>query len=379
MPISPNPQKIEKERILNQNPLLQRVVVKPFVNSEYTVEEISNFIEECWKDYYRDPIRIIYSPDFMKYIGMEEQKRNYSLLAEYDGRLVATVLAFVNFYQKNGQHYGACISTGLTSAAFMRGKRIAQLLNHSLYEAFIDDGYDFGMFWLDSRFKAAGSSYQIYRKENKRIHAVIEKKIFGKFINYRRAAELLSLNLRQKAILKAGSVFLPAKSIRKGNLEILKLDPSMLSEALYFLKENQMKNIIQRKFLKKEMKRKLFFESENCKSVTYVARRNYRIRGLIYGFTNRIKATHTYLQVEGLLFHPSLSYNDRRIFVSAYEYEARRSHNCFALIIPSTVANDHLQKYGYVSLTTQVLGAFFYNDRLGYDEAPLENLHTELR
>ncbi len=379
MQTPPNPQKIEKERILNQNPFLQDVVVKPFVNSGFSIEDISNFIEGCWKEYYHNPVRIVYSPDFMKYLGIDEQRHNYSLLAQYNGRLVGTVLASVIFFQNDGQRYGACISTGLTSSPSMRGKRLAQLLNHTLYEAFIDDGYDFGMFWLDSRFKTAGSSYQIYRKENKRIHAVVEKKIFGKFIDYRRAVNLVSLNLRQKAILKSGAALFSTRKKSSRNLEISKLDSSMLSEALSFLEANQMKNAIQRTFSEKEVKRRLFFNRKTCRSIAYVAKKNGRIRGLIYGYTNPIIPTYTYLQVEGMLFHPSLCYGDRRIFVSVYENKVRRSDNCFAVIVPSTVTNDHIQKYGYIALTTQVLGAFFYNDRLGYDETPLENLYAELR
>lgn len=374
-----NHQKLEKDRILAQNPFLQKIAVKPFTDSTYTAAEISDFIEGCWKDYYRDPMRIIFSSDFLSYLGMNEKKGNYSLVAEYEGRLVGTVLAFENKYKKGTQRFGACISTGLTSDPSMRGKRLAQLLNHTLYATFIDAGYDFGMFWLDSRFKSAGSSFQIYKKENKRIHALLEKKIFGKFLSYPKTIALGNYSAKQKAILKTEMMLFPSRFRMTKGLEVLPFDVSMLQQVLALLEEFQSKNSIVRVLHNDEMARKLNFSSRTCRNVAYVAIKNGRVGGLIHGFTNPILPTHMYVQLDGMIFHPCLSYRDRKAFISAYEYEARRCYGCFAVIVPSTVLNDRIVKFGYIPITTQALGAFFYNDRLGYDETPLMNLFTELR
>lgn len=374
-----NHQRLEKERLLAQNPFLQKVIVKPFGESDYTAAQISDFIEGCWKNYYRDPVRIIFSPDFLTYLGLGEKDGNYSLIAEYDGRLIGTVLAFKNTYGHGNQHFYACASTGLTTDPAMRGKRIAQLLNHHLYELFIDDGCDFGMFWLDSRFKAAGSSFQIYKKENKRIHAILEKKILGKFLDYQRTVELGNYSLRQKAILKAGNMFFPARYKMTRGLEVIPYEASMLQDVLSLLDEFQNENHILRVFHADEMARRLGFSSRTCQSVVYIVKKNGRFGGVIYGFTNPILPTHMYIQLDGMLFHPCLNYKDRKAFVSAFEYEAQRCHGCFAIIVPETVLNDRIVKFGYIPIATQALGAFFYHDRLGYDETPLMKLFAELR
>ncbi|PIX20793.1 MAG: hypothetical protein COZ70_01805, partial [Deltaproteobacteria bacterium CG_4_8_14_3_um_filter_51_11] len=59
---------------------------------------------------------------------------------------------------------------------------------------------------------------------------------------------------------------------------------------------------------------------------------------LIYGFTNPVKDEDKYFQVDGLIFHPGLSYTQKRRILSSFEKTISDRYGSFSIVVPGNVS-----------------------------------------
>jgi len=103
------------------------------------------------------------------------------------------------------------------------------------------------------------------------------------------------------------------------------------------------------------------------------------VQELIYGFTNPVKDEDKYFQVDGLIFHPGLSYTQKRRILSSFEKTISDRYGSFSIVVPGNVSTDNLLKYGYLPVARQALCLVCENGDIDIKNRRMDNLFLELR
>jgi len=100
---------------------------------------------------------------------------------------------------------------------------------------------------------------------------------------------------------------------------------------------------------------------------------------LLYGFTNPVGAEDNYFQVDGLIFHPDLSYTRKRRILSSFEKTISDRYGSFSIVVPANVSTENLKKYGYLPVEKQALCLVCENGDIDIKNRRMDKLFLELR
>jgi hypothetical protein len=103
------------------------------------------------------------------------------------------------------------------------------------------------------------------------------------------------------------------------------------------------------------------------------------VQALMYGFTNPVKDEDNYFQVDGLIFHPGLSYAQKRRILASFEKIIADQYGSFSIVVPGNVSTDNLMKFGYLPVEKQALCLVCENGEIDIKNRRMDKLFLELR
>lgn len=371
--------KRQMEKVYNKHPDLHDVEVVPLKSSNITLNELSDFIEKCWNYDYGNEARITFTPEFIEY-NIPKINDDFSCgIAKKDGELAGAYLSFPTKQRIGEEPITSYIGTGLSTQPKYRGQGLSQLLWLKAIEFYLSSESPISYAWLDVRHNWEGTSYKIFGKDKEKVHLNKLVNFYAKSFEYDTAVEVGKLGKVEKMGIKLTSGLFPTKYEEPTGYEISPVEPKDSELIKYFIDEYQSKGELKREISPDGLVHRLGFSKNGFSSFAYGLQSRGNIYGLIFGFTNPVGNQAKFLQVDGMLFHPDVKYKDKKKFISSCEQIARDEFGCFSSVIPGSVTNDGLIRYGYVPVAKQALCAVSYTGDVALTGNRMYNLFMELR
>ena len=370
----------QKEHLFSKHPDLHQLSVLEVRHAPFSYEEISAFIEVCWRQDYTNEARLVFSPSFLAFNQSKGKPADRSLLAvtksenEIQGFFCIIPLCFA----KENVLQSASLVTGLSCRSNHRGSGISQYLVLETEERIVKNNEEYGLFWLDQRHQQQGGSFQVYGKDRMKTDWGCSVSLYAKTYDYPKALKSVVLSRLEKLGLRINLALFPPNRSVKAPLDIQLFQRSDIRETLEFLSEFQKQCSLHRVFSEAELLHRFLFSQDDVHGIALLMRKAGRLRGLFFGFTNPVGTKGTcYAQIDGLVFHPDLTYAEKRRLLASCEAEILERWGCFSAVVPETVTTENLLKYGYIPFVNQTLGANFYTDTVSPED--IKNSFVELR
>ncbi|MCP4602231.1 MAG: hypothetical protein GY847_17225 [Proteobacteria bacterium] len=369
----------QKEMLLERHPDLKKLDTFQINKSDLTYNEVSAFMEKCWGNDYGSELRIKYPPEYLEYIlGDKNEDTICGIVAE--GSTIRGIGLGVRLdYSYEDQIIKTHIGTGTCVDPDYRGKGVGQLIGFLGQESLVETDTALGFAWMDSRHKWKGSEWDIFVEDLSKEFMVTMVRFYAKSLVYKKSVQYGKLNAFQKLGLKAARIFMPSKKKLSPGYEIKQVSEDDISQCINFINEYQKPNKIKRYFLEDELKKKLIFSKEKTSVIALMMMKKGKFRGLLYGITNPADGDDCYFQMDGLILHPELSFNEKRKFLATSEYYILENYGCFSMIVSSTVSKEKLVKYGYGPIGTQAICLGHDAGYVPFDNKMFSNLFIEVR
>jgi len=369
----------QKDALLQKHPELKDLHVVPLCDSGLSYQELSDFIEKCWRHDYEDKPRIVFSPDLLEFSIPEIKYDRVSTIARNGPDLVGLVLGIRTDFMFNETVIAAYIGTGLSSDPDFRAKGIGQLMWLNDIEHFLENHASISFAWLDIRHAWAGSSYSTYGGDPSKVHFKRIIDFYAKAIDYQKSAAVGELNAIEKLGIRSATLLFTSNIGLPGHFELEIGSHAAARDYAGFIHEFQSDNDIKRYFSKEELARRISFSQGRVNGVALAVRGRGRIQALMYGFTNPVKDEDNYFQVDGLIFHPELSYAKKRRILSSFEKTISDRYGSFSIVVSENVSTDNLLKYGYLPVEKQALCLVCENGDIDIKNQRMDKLFLELR
>jgi hypothetical protein len=362
------------DRLISKNPHLNQVKVLPLNQSGLSYNQISEFIESSWRIDYGDETRMTFTPSFLEYNMDNPNAENISIAAFQGSQLAGIVLGFEQNFAFNKIIKG-CICTGFSVLPELRGKRIAQLLSLKQMDLIIDNGYNFLIYWLDTRHTWEGSSFKIF---SKKFEYLADYPMYAKSFDYEKTIQINQLKAYEKGWIKLIQKIFPSRDNLPVGFGIDVYSTQDEKECFEFINEFSSRKKMTRYFSENEFDRKMSFKKSDLNSIALILHQNNKIFGLIYGFTNPVQHKDSFFQYDGMIFHPDLTWSVKRKFISAVENYIIRELGCFSAVLPGSITDEQMVKYGYFPVISQALAVNCFTQIDGIKN-PAKQIHVELR
>jgi len=371
----------QKEALFKKHPKLNDLRIVHFCDAELSYRELSDFIEKCWRHDYGDQARIVFSAESLAYNIPDLQAEKISTAAEMDGRLIGLVLGIETDFAFDGKVIRAFIGTGLSTDPNSRARGISQLMWLNSIEQFLENHASVAFTWLDVRHGWAGSSYSTYGGDPSKVHFKKIVDLYAKAIDREKTAAVGKLSGLERLGIQATSVMFPAKIDLPRHFELEAGSRAVARDYADFIHEFQGDNDIKRYFSEDELGRRISFSKGRVNGVALAVRGGVwgQVQALVYGFTNPVKDGDNYFQVDGLIFHPDLSYTHKRRILSSFEKTISDRYGSFSIVVPGNVSTDNLIKYGYLPVEKQALCLVCENGDIDIKNQRMDKLFLELR
>ncbi len=356
----------EKEKIITKHPNLKGVTIKSMNEHPIENQELSEFIESTWKKDYQNEARLLFTQDFLEYNDQNIDKECSILL--FDQK---TLTGCFLSYKKN-YLMDETISTAHNTALTVRkdnsrGKGNGQLLWLEQMRRAHEKGYDATTYWLDSRHKQKGQSFNIFGNNSITAERNIPISIVGKPLCIERSCSYGNLNYGQKIGIKTINSFfetLPSKIDFEIDSEI---DEKTIDFLLGLEKTSYFPNFDQ---IMLETKK---YNSKNLNGVCFNFRKNKEVLGVIYGFTIPVNSQDSYFQADGIYLKKDLNWRTKKGIIKKTQEKITTEYDCFSILLPNNCTNHSLLTYGFIPIETQNLVVNPFRELDTYD------LKTELR
>ena len=167
----------QKKNLIQKHPNLNSVQLVPLEKTGLSLDEISAFIEQCWRKDYTDEARITFCPNFLEY----NINGGPSLVLWGENKEINGVFLGYNVgVEKEGEFLQGCLCTGLSTHPDCTGQGIAQMLYLSQLELIIKKEFDFSLYWFDSNHVNPGNAYHIFGQNRENVELQSRVKIYGK-------------------------------------------------------------------------------------------------------------------------------------------------------------------------------------------------------
>ena len=367
-----------KARLVRKHPELETLELCTLSESGLSHKAVSAFIEKCWKYDYAGETRITFCPEFLAYNLPDMARDEISMVARSNVHIVGLVLGIPVYLMRRGEIMKCVIGTGLSSSPDFRGRGLSQLLAFSLDEKAFLKGSRHIFVWFDGRHVWEGSSYRVF-VGRKKFWCSSAVRILAKSLDYESATQIENLNRFEKIWVQATMRLFPARNNLKGGYHLAALTEKDQEYCQKFYLKNQTENPYKRYLPREALWKKATYHEGPIRSAVFLMKKNKKIKGLIFGFTNPVGSGKRYFQVDSVLFETSLGYLEKRMFMGAFEYVLLHDFKCFSVVIPESVANVNLVKHGYFPVTKQDFCNHFKPEESDYTENTHRNLMVELR
>ncbi len=366
-----------KARLVRKHPELETLELCTLSESGLSHEAVSEFIEKCWQHDYADQSRINFSPEFLAYNLPDPGQDEISMVARNNRCIAGIVLGFPIYLMHRNEIMECVIGTGLSTLPDFRGQGLSQLLVLSVDRKAFLKGSRHMFTWFDGRHSWNGSSYEVF-VGRKKVWCATGVQILAKSLDYIAANQVEKLNCFEKICVKATMRLFPAGNKLRLGYDLVPLTENDLEACHRFYLKNQTGNPYKRYLSREALWKKATYHEGPIRSVVFLMKKNKRIKGLIFGFTNPVGSGKRYFQVDSVLFE-GLSYSERRLFMAAIEHVLLHDFKCFSVVIPASVANLNLMKHGYFPVTKQIFCTLYKPEESDYTENTHRNLMVELR
>jgi hypothetical protein len=109
MAVSLEDVKRQKDALLKKHPELKDLHVVPLCDSGLSYQELSDFIENCWRYNYGDQVRMSFCPEFLEFIVGPLKSDCFSATSLHGDNLVGLVLVLPNKFVYQDQKF-ECLS-----------------------------------------------------------------------------------------------------------------------------------------------------------------------------------------------------------------------------------------------------------------------------
>jgi hypothetical protein len=348
----------QKETLFQKHPNLRDLRIVKLQEAGWDYRRLSDFIESCWRDYYRpEESRMIFSPEFLEW-QMPELQGICAL--DQDGRYIGCILSFPRSYSQDNRMNLETFSviSCLSIVPNVRGSGIAQLLSFLIQEIDAKRGYSFSCSYLDQRKNSSGSSFQLWGTRKSRMHTINKIPLLAKSFDWRKSRKYGQLNIfltlaaRGIQLLfpsRRGHAFPGGRSVQTGALEHLSAVRDLIDAADRLLP-------IRRIYDDEELSRMIHFRKNAFHVLSYcLLNGDSRADAFLFGYKLPLGERDCAFFADGIIFRPGLPYSLRRSFLSECEGRLRYEEGCIGATLVCTASPESLLKYGYVPFDSQVL------------------------
>jgi hypothetical protein len=370
--------KRKKDNLLKKHPGLTDVRVLPLRETDWTYQKLSAFVERCFSHGYGNEPRIRFTPEFLEWnmpipLGV--------LILDDRDRWLGCALSFSRTYNRDGEAREYVISTAASIIPEMRGRGLVQLLNLSLNESELLSGSEFSIFWLDNRHRGRDDAKLALLKRMEKSLEFQTVNLFGKSIDCRKARIHGGFNTATYAAVWTAHQVFPS---RRGNRfpDGFRLEPfctDCIDGYLALIEAVDRCKRFRRIYEREGLARLLSFHKNAFHTLCYSLNdRGGMPWALLYGYKLLLRDNDWAFFADGMVFHPDLTWQMKRLFLSECEGTLREEEGCIGTTLVGTTTEEPLWKYGYVSFGSQVLGFKAYAD-LKPSPQDLRELRIELR
>jgi hypothetical protein len=272
MAVSLEDVKRQKRALLDKRPELRELRMVPLCDSRLSYQELSDFIENCWRHDYGDQARIVFSAESLAYNIPDLQSEKISTVAKMDGLLIGLVLGIETDLTCDGRVIRAFIGTGLSTDPNSRARGISQLLWLNSIEQFLENHASLAFTWLDVRHAWAGSSYSTYGADPSKVHFKRIVDFYAKAIDCQKSAAVGKLSAFERLGIRSANLMFPAKMDLPGHFELETGSHAAAGEYADFIHEFQADNDIRRYFPEEELARRISFSQGRVNGVALAVR-----------------------------------------------------------------------------------------------------------
>jgi hypothetical protein len=346
----------ETKKIKQKHPLLGNVKITPFSEKKINNHILSHFIENCWIADYQNEPRVTFSKEFLDFNDSILDKDCSFTLTKND-ELIGCVLCYENSYFSSEFKIKIIHGTGLSvkPSKDFRGNGIAQYLVLNSMKNAVEKNYDGYTYFLDSRHRMPGKSYNIFGKKNKiTSDKILSIGIYGKSFNIEKSTQIGSLNFLEKMGIQFMDKIFSLSNHLSDEYELISdLERNQFQEINYLFNSNSSEDLYL-PTAEKIFNTKSNFYGEDFNSLNFTFKKDNRTIGILYGITNPVLHNEKYFQTDGLFFDKRLTKKEKRSFLRNVEYKLRNEQNCFSMIIPTSATTENLVSLGYLPIEKQL-------------------------
>ena len=363
-----------KKSLYIKNPELENIELVVLKDTGLMTNEISEFIEASWNDTYGDEARLVYSPDFIKWL-LENSKNldiSFAVKNKKNNELAGIFLGLSrNVITDNNDILKCAIHTGLSVKPSYKNKGIgAFILLERLY-LLKKKQFDLAFDWYDIRKDKQGSAFQISKKNPLMSYAFVN--VNGKTFDIAKAEKYQALNIFEKSVLKL-NLFINRPQTKK--LDGISSDLKNIDEMMALCSLCNAHRPLCRHFTKDEFIKQL----NGCKqNILIVLEKDGKPKAILQGFKNKINNEDAVAYLDMVLFHPDLTFREKRNFLREAEYRIENEHHCFSAIVLDSATNENLLKYGYLPFEKQAIACFPISEKHFPGKKELKKIFLDLK
>lgn len=366
----------QKERLFEKHPDLRRLRVIPLSQTGMSFEEISDFIEEVWRDYYGDAARIFYTPQLIEWLlpNFENDKTSLAVIDPLTSEPAALFLSFDRVLSlRNGRQIKAAIRSGLSVHPQRKGKRLGSLLTIENMINYLTLGYDLCADWYDIRESGKGGAIRISQNiwGGGDLAGIT---VSGKTLNLDTAQKYQSLNSIERTVIRLNSLVNPITL--KPDLPYVSQSIQDIAEVLAFYDRCTLNRPLRRHFAEKELLRQLTYHKDGF---VFLLKDSGGIKALVNGYNNRISERDAVAYLDMVLFDSHLSFSKKRNFMRHVESKIYDDHGAFAIVLFASGINENMLKYGYIPFEKQAVAIFPLKEGIAIEPDALKGIFLDVK
>ena len=317
------------------------------------MDAISKIIADAWQRAYGNRIRIVYTPEFLRYCLGCDTSRGLAISAYAGDQLQGVILGLPLEIHYHQEKVSSVLTTGLCVTESWEHSGLVELLMVKYSLALHDMGIQCSFHWRAAKTMSTCDA-------GRRLAQAASIRLYARALHIRRTGIHGKLSLWEQTGLFALNVTYRIRcrfSLLPKNYQFKTFAQKDGEVCAAFLNNLEKEHVMSLCITPEQLAWNCAYSEGNIRAAGWVLSQAGAACAIAWGYKNPVANNDAYFSMDRVAFSPALDLAVKRAFMAQVENAIRNQLDCFAILMPESSCEIPPEDLGYQPVKSYYLGA----------------------